>query len=223
MRQALSTDKLKNIYRQIAGYYDVQHGLITFKSDQRGRKMLVDNAVKPGDNVLDCGSGTGSTGILAAEKTGPQGRVTFFDLSESMLAIARKKVKQQQLEDRADFKVGDLVHLPFENNNFDVVLSTYSLCPVYDPVKGALEMYRVTKPGGRLAIGHSTEPRNHLVKYLADVVENMAWRLPWLSMGCRAVDVLPALEKAGAKVIMCKHIGVPLWPFLVFIIEKPVN
>jgi len=60
-----------------------------------------------------------------------------------------------------------------------------------------------------------------LVKEFADAVENIAWRIPLLSMGCRSVSILPALEKAGGRVILSKHIGVPLWPFLIFIIEKP--
>jgi len=58
-----------------------------------------------------------------------------------------------------------------------VVLSTYSLCPVADPAASALELYRVTRPGGMIGIAHSTEPSNPLVRWLADKVENIAWRL----------------------------------------------
>lgn len=221
MREALSIEKLKDIYGHIARRYDFQHALITFRADQKGRRILVENCVREGNQVLDCGCGTGTTGIMAARKVGPNGKVTLFDLSEDMLNVAREKVARENLQDRADFQTGDMVHLPFDDNSFDVVLSTYSLCPLYDPVKGVLELYRVTKPGGRLGVGHSTEPENPIVKYLADRVEDIAWRLPWLSMGCRSVNVLPALEEAGAKVLLLKHIGVPLWPFLVFVIEKP--
>lgn len=221
MRKALSMDELKGVYGRLAKRYDFQHALITARSDQRGRRLLVEKAVQEGDAVLDCGSGTGTTGIAAARKVGPAGRVTFFDLSEAMLAVAREKVAREGLEDRATFETGDMVHLPFEDGTFDVTLSTYSLCPLYDPERGALELYRVTRPGGRIGVAHSTDPRNPVVKWLADGVEAVAWHLPWLSMGCRSVRVLPALDQAGGKVIFSRRIGVPLWPFFVFVFEKP--
>jgi demethylmenaquinone methyltransferase/2-methoxy-6-polyprenyl-1,4-benzoquinol methylase len=223
VRKALSTEKLRSIYNRIAKRYDFQHGLITAKADQRGRKILVNNTVQEGDRVLDCGAGTGTTGILAARRAGPQGTVTMFDLSEAMLAVAREKVAQLHVPAKVRFQTGDMLHLPFADNSFDVVLSTYSLCPLYDPEKGALELYRVTKPGGKVGAAHSSEPHNPLLKFFADRVEDIAWRLPWLSMGCRSVTVLPALEKAGGRVIFSKQIGVPLWPFRVFVVEKPAT
>jgi len=58
MRESLSTDKLKSIYRRIAKRYDIQHALITAKADQKGRRILIKNSVCEGDEVLDCGSGT---------------------------------------------------------------------------------------------------------------------------------------------------------------------
>jgi len=221
VRQALGIDTLDALYGRLAQRYDWEHRLLTFASDQRGRRMLVERTVREGDRVLDAGAGTGSTALMAARKVGASGKVTLYDLSDEMLEVARDKAALAGLEERLDFYDGDLVDLPFPDGLFDVVLSTYSLCPLYDPAKGALELYRVLRPGGKLGCAHSADPQNPAVKWLADRVESLAWRLPLLSMGCRAVNVLPALLSAGARVSFIKRIGVPLWPFVVFVAEKP--
>lgn len=223
MREALGKEKLRSLYDRIAGRYDLQHALITARADQRGREILVEKLVHVGNSVLDCGSGTGTTAIMAARKVGPKGRVTLFDLSENMLAVAREKATRAGLSPRMSFLTGDMVRLPFADGSFDVVLSTYSLCPLYDPVAGAMEMYRVALPGGRIGVAHSASPKNAVVKWLADRVENVAWRFPGLSMGCRPVDPLPVLQAAGARVIFSRTIGFPLWPFHVFAVEKPAG
>jgi ubiquinone/menaquinone biosynthesis C-methylase UbiE len=221
MRQALGSTKLKAVYRRVARRYDVQHWLSTAGSDQRGRRILVERAVGRGDRVLDCGAGTGSTALLAAEAVGPAGRVVLFDINEAMLAVARKRAARAGVGDRVEFSTGDMVHLPFADDSFDVVLSTYSMCPLYDPERGALELYRVTRPGGLIGVAHSTHPRACAVRWLADHVENLVWRMPSISLGCRAVSVLPTLEQAGSRLLFQKRIGVPLWPFLVIVVEKP--
>jgi len=119
------------------------------------------------------------------------------------------------------FCVGDMAQLPFSDGRFDVVLSTYSLCPLHDPRLAARELYRVTRPGGLIGIAHSTEPQRRWVRWLADRAENLIWRFPGLSMGCRAVEVLPALQEAGGELIFQRYYGVPLWPFLASVLRKP--
>jgi len=186
---------------------------------------VVEKAVGAGDAVLDCGAGTGSAALLASKRTGRDGSVTLLDINESMLAVAEEKVSASRDSSRFRFVIGDMHELPFADDSFDAVLSTYSTCPLYDPVRGAQELYRVVyrvvKPGGRIGIAHSTDPGNPILKWLAEKVEAVVWRLPMISLGCRSVAVLPALVDAGGKVIYQRRIGIPLWPFLVTVIVKP--
>jgi ubiquinone/menaquinone biosynthesis C-methylase UbiE len=221
MREALSPSELIDVYDRAATRYDVQHRFLTAGSDERGRRLLVGRAVKDGGDVLDCGAGTGSTALLAARRAGTRGCVTLVDASSGMLAVAKRRAVAQHLDAGMRFEIGDLLHLPFPDNRFDVVLSTYSLCPVLDPARGALEILRVTRPGGLIGIAHSVEPRNPTVRWLADRVEAVVWRLPAISLGCRSIAVRPVLEDAGARLVFETRIGVPLWPFAVFVLEKP--
>ena len=131
----------------------------------------------------------------------------LLDASERMLEVAAEKA---HLKQRIRFCTGDMLDLPFADATFDLVLSTYSTCPLYDPAQGALEMYRVLKPEGRLGVAHSATPRNRSVRLLANVIESAVWRIPRISLGCRPVTVLPALEKAGASVIFRRTLRIPL-------------
>ena len=222
MRQALGIDALTGIYARLAQRYDWQHRLITFAADQRGRRMLVEQTVREGDRVLDAGAGTGSTGLMAARKAGHSGKVTLFDLSDDMLDVAREKAETEAIDLRLEFRSGDMVQLPFADASFDVVLSTYSLCPLYDPAKGALELYRVLRPGGKLGCAHSAEPRQPRRSNGSPT----KWKTspgaspgsPWAA--ARSTSCPPSKPPAPA-VVFLKHIGVPLWPFVVFVVEKP--
>ncbi len=222
MRKAMDREMLRSVYGRVAQRYDWQHWFLTAGSDQRGRRVLVNQAIHTGDHILDCGAGTGSTTLLALEKAGPSGKAVLFDMSDEMLDVARQRIADAGASEQVEFITGDILKLPFDDDSFDAVVSTYSMCPVYDPAEGARECYRVTKPGGRIGVAHSTNPKNRYVKWLADKVESLVWRVPSISLGCRAVSVLPTLEQAGCKITFRKNLGVPLWPFLVFVAEKPI-
>lgn len=222
MRPALDKGVLRGVYDRVAKRYDLQHALATAHADQRGRRMLVTAAVRDGDFVLDAGGGTGSTALLAAQAVGADGRVILLDLSRGMLDVAKDRVRKAGLGARVPLELGDIMRLPFREGVFDVVLSTYSTCPLGDPADGAAELYRVLKPGGRLGIAHSVEASGRVEGFLATAIENIAWRWPMLSLGCRPVSVLPSLIALGAQRVFERRIGA-LWPFLVFVVKKPVG
>jgi hypothetical protein len=138
-----------------------------------------------------------------------------------MLAGARRRAKATGRAQQVAVVVGDIQAPPFRAAAFDVVLSTYSMCPLVMPSKGAAALYGLTCCGGRLGVAHSTEPRGRMIRWVASRVEAWAWRWPGLSMGCRAVSVLPHLRELGAVVELDRYLGVPLWPFHVFVVRKP--
>jgi ubiquinone/menaquinone biosynthesis C-methylase UbiE len=222
-RPGLAQSRLVRIYDRVAARYDLQHALLTARSDQRGRRLVVARSVRDGDRVLDCGTGTGSTALLAARRAGAEGSVVLLDSSRGMLDVARQRAAASGLVGRMAFQVGDMLRLPFRDATFDVVLSTYSLCPVYDPARAALELLRVLRPGGRIGVAHSSVPRGALTRWLADMAEDVVWHFPAVSLGCRAVTVLPTLQRAGALLRFEAHIGIPLWPFAVFVLGKPAQ
>lgn len=221
MRQAVAPKKLKAVYAALAHRYDIQHGALTLGADERGRRLAVEQTVRTGDKVLDAGAGTGSTALLAAQRVGNSGHVTLFDWSQDMLDVARARASRLGLNGRLDFKCGDMLALPFADGTFDTVLSTYSICPLFDPQKGAMELYRVLKPGGCLGVAHSVSPTGPVLHWLAERLEDAIWPFPGISMGCRAVSVLPDLEKAGVRLLFSRRLGMPLYPFLVFVVKKP--
>lgn len=221
MRQAIAPATLRRVYERLAPRYDREHGLLTLHNDERGRRLAVGRAVRRGDRVLDAGAGTGSSALLAAAAVGTEGHVTLLDASPAMLAEAQRKARAVRLEERMSFVGGDILRLPFPDATFDAVLSTYSVCPLVDPVAGALELYRALRPGGRLGIAHSATPRTAVMHWMAERLEDVVWRWPGISMGCRAVEVLPDLLAAGARLLDERRLGIPLYPFEVFAVEKP--
>jgi arsenite methyltransferase len=106
---------------------------------------------KPGETVVDLGSGGGTDCILAARAVGPTGRVVGVDLSPNMVALARRSRSQLGLSN-LEFFQGEAEHLPMQDASADVIISnnTINLSPDKDALFA--EMYRVLKPGGRFVL-----------------------------------------------------------------------
>ncbi len=99
-----------------------------------------------GDRVLDVACGTGVLARTAHQLVGPNGEVTGLDIGQGMLAVA------DELEPRVRWVEGDAGALPFENGEFDAVVSQFGLMFFPDPVQAVREMLRCVRPGGRIAV-----------------------------------------------------------------------
>jgi ubiquinone/menaquinone biosynthesis C-methylase UbiE len=107
--------------------------------------------LEPGARVLDVGCGAGSSAIPAAEKIGPSGHVIGVDLAEKLLELADRKASARRLTN-VTFEVGDMERLTYPDCWFDAVVSVFSLFFASDMVAQTRELWRMVRPGGRLAI-----------------------------------------------------------------------
>jgi arsenite methyltransferase len=112
-------------------------------------------ALKPGEVVLDLGSGGGFDVFLAARKVGPSGFAIGVDMTPEMITKARKNLISFQAQtgfDNVEFRLGEIEHLPVGDNSVDVVLSNCVLNLSVDKAQVWREIHRVLKLGGRVAI-----------------------------------------------------------------------
>jgi SAM-dependent methyltransferase len=105
--------------------------------------------LKPGETILDLGTGTGAVAIQAGRPVGPDSAVTGVDISPDMLRLAERRAARAGLNN-IQFREGRAETIPAEDSSFDVVLASLSLMYVIDRVAAAKEIVRVLRPGGRL-------------------------------------------------------------------------
>lgn len=221
MTTALTKEKVKSIYNRAYKYYDIFHKLGTFHIDEKGRSYVVKKVVQPDDYVLDAGGGTGLTSIKAAKKLSEKGKIVILDNSEKMLEMAKLKTDKLNLNDKIILRLGDMYQIPYPDNTFDSVLSTYSTCPLSNPMEAVNEMLRVLKRGGVLGIVHSSDPDNRLTKWLSNGIENIIWKFPGISLGCRNIQLINEIRKLNVDIIEERLIGfIPFYFKIIILIKR---
>ncbi|MGZ5001273.1 MAG: class I SAM-dependent methyltransferase [Methylomonas sp.] len=116
-----------------------------------GRQTVDRIALRPGESVLDVCSGSGGSALPAAEQVGPRGKVIAADLAERLIALAEAKAGTQKLEN-IEFRVADMLDLGYADDSFDAVVCVFGIFFVPDMNAAVKELWRMVKPGGRLAI-----------------------------------------------------------------------
>jgi len=107
--------------------------------------------LKPGEIVLDLGSGGGIDVLLSARRVGPAGKAYGLDMTDEMLALARENQRRAGVEN-VEFLRGEIENIPLPDGSVDVVISNCVINLSADKRRVLAETFRVLKPGGRFAV-----------------------------------------------------------------------
>lgn len=140
-------------------------------------KMLEMAGITTGQRVLDIAAGAGEQSVTAAKKLGPAGHVLATDISSNILEFAKKLAKVEGLTN-IETAVMDGENLTLDSESFDAVISRVGLIYFPDQQKALKEMWRVLKPGGKVAaIVYSTPEKNKFFSVPVSIIRNRA-KLP---------------------------------------------
>lgn len=144
-------DKYFHGYQRQGYWYDDADDASLEEGAKRLTRKVVDTlGLRPGETVLDAGCGSGAATVHIAEEYGAT--ITGVTISPVEAATAEARAAAAGLSDRVTFEVGDYHALPFAEGQFDAVVAMESLFNAYDLDKALLEIHRVLRPGGRVAM-----------------------------------------------------------------------
>ena len=161
--------QVEEMFDNIAPSYDKLNHRLSWNIDKGWRRKAIRQLApfKP-QTLLDIATGTGDFAILAAEMLRPQ-KLVGADISEGMMEIGRKKVRENGLQDIISFDKEDCLHLSYQDETFDAVTAAFGIRNFADLDSGLQEMQRVLRKGGHLSIVELTSPVSFPMKQLFHV------------------------------------------------------
>ncbi len=190
------SDKVKNMFADIAGDYDRVNGILSFGIHRFWRNQaILESGARSGDHVLDCATGTGDLAISFAQAVGTDGYVLGTDFCREMIELAPEKANDKGLN--IDFEVADTLNLPYDDDLFDISSIAFGIRNVDDPVQALKEMARVVKPDGRVIVLEFGQPEG-LLKYPYTIYSKhiMPAIGGWISGNREAYTYLPETSAA---------------------------
>ena len=156
-----SLDKKKQVeqmFDTISDNYDDLNRVISLGTDVKWRRRVVRMVSERNPvSILDIATGTGDLAIKFATAT-KASKIVGLDLSEGMLAVAKKKVVENPVLEKIDFVQGDSEALPFEDGSFDVITVSFGVRNFENLEKGLSEILRVLKSNGLFVILETSVP-----------------------------------------------------------------
>jgi arsenite methyltransferase len=156
--------------------------------------------LRPGEVVLDLGSGGGIDVLLSAKRVAPTGKAYGLDMTDEMLALARENQKKAGV-DNVEFLEGEIENVPLPDGSVDVIISNCVINLSADKDRVLAEAFRVLKPGGRLAVSDvvvrgevPAEIRRSVELWIgcvAGALEENEYRGKLAKAGFEAIDVEP--------------------------------
>jgi demethylmenaquinone methyltransferase/2-methoxy-6-polyprenyl-1,4-benzoquinol methylase len=159
------------------------------KMERHAHELAIDAArIQPGERVLEVAVGPGITLVKLAHRAGPTGRVAGVDLSDGMLALARRAANAAGLTS-VELTQAEAAHLPYEDNSFDVLYNAYMLDLIpFDQMADVLtEFARVLAPGGRLVLLNMSKPDEQTTTKERLYQAMPRWTALYLMGACRPV------------------------------------
>ena len=152
--------------------------------------------LKPGETVLDLGSGGGIDVLLSAKRVGPSGKAYGLDMTDEMLALAHENQRKAGVQN-VEFLKGEIENIPLPDNSVDVIISNCVINLSADKDKVLQEAFRVLKPGGRFAVSDIVV-RGAVP---ADIRRNVELWIGCMAGALEENEYLGKLARAGFEVV----------------------